>query len=79
MALNKIFSSKNVATILKGGKEVALAGATETSLWKRPEMAIDASIPGFTRAVEKRQEPLPVGTARIIMRFVLDSNKAEFQ
>ena len=40
--------------ILKGSKEVTLAAATETSLWKRPEFVVDSSTPGCTKAVEKR-------------------------
>jgi hypothetical protein len=42
MASNKVLSSKNVAMIFKGGQEVPLAEATETALWKRPEIAVNA-------------------------------------
>ncbi|KAL9121404.1 MAG: hypothetical protein Q9187_002043 [Circinaria calcarea] len=68
MATNRILQSKTFMTVMKSGKEVILAAATETQNWKRPESIADALAPGFRKAVEKRKAPLPDGTAKLIVR-----------
>jgi hypothetical protein len=70
MASNKILSSQNIATIYKGGKQIVLAAATETSLWKRTADAVAVNTPGFTQAVDQSPAELPKGTAKVIMRSV---------
>ena len=54
--------------MLKGGKQVALAIATETDKWKRPDSAAMTNASDFRKAVEKDPYSLPEGTAKVIMR-----------
>ncbi|CZT10241.1 uncharacterized protein RAG0_14776 [Rhynchosporium agropyri] len=68
MSSNQILRSKLVGKIVKGGKEVAIAAATETQLWTRPDFVADERAPGFIKAVEQDAKPLPKGTAKVIMR-----------
>jgi hypothetical protein len=53
---------------VKSGKQIVLAAATETQLWKRPEFAVAESAPGFIKSVEADHKPLPAGTAKLVMR-----------
>lgn len=74
---NKNLSSKSVAMIFRVSKERFLQQRPRLQLWKRPERPVDASTCGFTNTVERRQQPLSVGTAKFITRSVLDSVKNE--
>jgi hypothetical protein len=38
MSHNRIFQKKMLDTIMKGGKEIKLSAATQTSDWKRPDI-----------------------------------------
>ncbi|KAF1841373.1 uncharacterized protein K460DRAFT_419443 [Cucurbitaria berberidis CBS 394.84] len=77
MASNRVVNSKLLGTVLKGGKQVALAVATETDLWTRPESAVMTSAPDFRKAVEKNTDPLPAGTTKVIMREGEHSSKGD--
>ncbi|KAL2041989.1 hypothetical protein N7G274_005177 [Stereocaulon virgatum] len=68
MSSNKIISSKAIGNVTLGGKKVALAIATHTQNWKRPENVALAQAPGFKKAVEKSSTPLPSATAKITQR-----------
>ena len=70
MSSNKIISSKAIGNVTLGGKQVALAIATHTQSWKRPENVALAQAPGFKKAVEKSGTPLPSETAKITQRLV---------
>ena len=70
MSSNKIISSKAIGYVTLGGKQVALAVATQTQNWKRPENVALAQAPGFKAAVEKSGVPLPNATAKITQRLV---------
>ena len=68
MASNRIVSSVNLKTITKGGKDIVLSSATKTQIWERPKDIAKSQATGFDESVAKRQEPLPAGTAEIILR-----------
>jgi len=68
MTSNRILKSINLSTISKGGKEVVLATAVETQKWKRPESVARSQGSGFGVVVQDRKEPLPAGTAKVILR-----------
>ena len=68
MFSSQILHSKLVGKIVKGGKKVAIAAATETRLRTRSDFVADERGPGFIKAVEQDPKPLPEGTAKVIMR-----------
>ena len=70
MVFNQITKSVNVATIIKGGKNVVLAIATETQHWKRTESIARAQEPSFSKSILKSPTALPTGTTKVISRLV---------
>ncbi|KAI9842139.1 MAG: hypothetical protein M1837_007426 [Sclerophora amabilis] len=68
MSSNKIISSKAIGSVTVGGKQVALAIATRTQNWNRPEDVALAQASGFKESVERSTTPLPAATAKITQR-----------
>lgn len=70
MAYNQILKRRIIGTITKGGKEVQLSAATETSHWWRPDFAVEAIKVPFEQAVQQSPTPLPDGTIEVCARDV---------
>jgi hypothetical protein len=68
MASNRILKSTKLTTISKGGKEIVLAAAVETQKWKRPDSVARSQASGFDEVVQKSEEMLPEGTAKVVLR-----------
>ncbi len=68
MFSNRILRSKLVGKIVKGGTEIAIAAATKTRLWTRPDIIADQRAPGFIKSVNQDPKLLPRGTSKVIMR-----------
>lgn len=54
--------------ITKGGKEITLSAATETSTWARPDFVAEAIKAPFEQAVQAYAGPLPSDTKEICAR-----------
>jgi hypothetical protein len=68
MSYNWIFQKKMLDTIMKGGKEIKLSAATQTSSWKRPDVvALELREP-LKKAVQNFSGELPNGTTEICVR-----------
>lgn len=70
LGINQIFKTAIAGKIIKGGKEIALEIATETTEWYRLPHNISQQVPRFQRVCEQNIEKIKPGTKRLIMRYV---------
>ncbi|PVH92392.1 hypothetical protein DM02DRAFT_605389 [Periconia macrospinosa] len=77
MSYNQIIKKKMLGAINKGGKQIVLSAATETSHWTRPEVAAEAIKPTFEQAVQEYTGPLPNDTTEICARENDHTSKAD--
>jgi hypothetical protein len=68
MSFNRILKKVPVGSITKGGQEIALSVATQTSDWLRPESIALQQGPDFKRAVEASKHLVPAGTKEVCQR-----------
>jgi hypothetical protein len=68
MSRNRIFQKKMLDTIMKGGKEIKLSAATQTSDWKRPDIVALGLREPLKKAVQDFSGELPNGTTEICAR-----------
>ena len=70
MSINRVPNYKAVETVTKAGKQLMPGAATETQLWKRPEVAMaEVGIASFKQAVEASPDSRSAETAKVIWRL----------
>lgn len=71
MSSNKIIASKALGSILRSGKKLELRAATQTTLWKRPDIIANSDMrDGAIKAIEGSGKAIPENTARLVVRSV---------
>lgn len=68
MTFNQIINKKIVGKVIKDGAPITLSVATETSSWRRAEVAVGKVGDVLTKSVENWQEPLPNDTKEVCSR-----------
>jgi hypothetical protein len=68
MSYNNILKKIPVGSIAKGGQEITLSVATQTSKWNRPEFVAIQQGPGFQQAVQNSIHLVPQGTKEVCQR-----------
>lgn len=69
MSFNRILKKVAIGSINKGGQEIALSVATQTSDWLRPDSVALQQGPGFKSAVEASKQLIPLGTTEVCQRL----------
>lgn len=66
---NLVYAKIHVGSVVKAGRPLALYSATETTYWKRSEDWAVKAAENFDHFVDLHSEPLPEGTAGIVLRY----------
>lgn len=69
MPYNRIISKKALSEVVKNGNRIIISAATETTLWTRPEFAVQKIAAPLTKAVAKLEDSaIPKDTKEMCAR-----------
>ncbi|KAG5295560.1 hypothetical protein I7I50_08345 [Histoplasma capsulatum G186AR] len=69
MSYNKIISKKVVDSFTRNGVNITISVATKTSIWERPNLAVDTVAKPFSASLKSFTGTLPEGTADVCARL----------